>query len=309
MSIHQATVYGGSGFIGRYVVSELAKAGARVRVAVRRPDRALFLKPLGDVGQITPVQVNVRDDASVARAAEGADVAINLTGVLFSRGRQSFDAVHREGAARIARAARDAGVDRLIHFSALGADPASQSAYARSKAAGEAAVREVFPTATIVRPGILAGPEDEFFNRFAVLARLLPVLPLFGGGGTRFQPICVGDLAEAVLAIASRPECAGKIYELAGPRVYTLKELLEILLAEIGRRRLLVPVPFAIAKLQALVFELLPIPPLTRDQVTMLQSDNVASGELPGLAELGIQPTAIETILPTYLGRYRRANA
>jgi NADH dehydrogenase len=316
MSIQQATVFGGSGFIGRYVVQELAKAGLKVRVAVRRPDRALFLKAAGDVGQIAPVQSNVRDDASVAAAVEGADLVINLVGVLLPRGAQNFDAVHREAAGRIALAARDAGATRLIHFSAMGADDASPSQYGRSKSAGEAAVSAAFPGATILRPSIVVGQEDKFFNMFAGFARLSPVLPLIGGGATKFQPVTVSDVAAATLAAASRAECAGQIYELGGPKVYSFKDLLEIMLTEIRRRRLLVPVPFGVAQLMALPFdwfpvplEWLPIPVLTRDQVSMLRVDNVAGGDYPGLRQLDIEPAMIDSVLPNYLNRYRRAGS
>lgn len=306
MAVETATVFGGSGFVGRYVISALAKAGARIRVAVRRPDEALFLKPMGDVGQITPVQANIRDDASVAAALGGCDLVVNLVGILCESGRQTFDAVHRDGARRIARAAREAGVGRLIHCSAIGADVTSPSAYAASKAAGEDAVRAAFPRATVIRPSVAFGPEDGFINRFAMLAQFAPALPLIGGGHTRFQPVYAGDVAEAARVIAERPGTAGRTYELAGPRVYTFKELMEYLLAEIGRRRLLLPVPFAAATLQAFFLELLPFPPLTRDQVTLLRFDNVATGAEPGLAELGITPTALESVAPGYLGRYCR---
>jgi len=314
MSIQHATVFGGSGFIGRYVVRELARAGINVRVAVRRPDRALFLKPAGDVGQVTPVHANVRDDASVAAAIEGADLVVNLVGILFPHGKQNFDAVHREAAGRIAAAARNAGVARLVHVSAIGADEASPSNYGKSKAAGEAAVAAAFPDATIFRPGIVVGAEDSFFNLFATYARLFPVLPLVGGGATKFQPVAVADVAAAVVAAATRPDCAGRIYEVCGPRVYSFKELLELMLAEIHRRRLLVPVPFAAARLMALPFDWFPLPlewlpmqVVTRDQVSMLGVDNVAGGEHPGLNDLDIDPALIESVLPTYLGRYRRA--
>ena len=316
MSIQQATVFGGSGFIGRYVVRELARAGINVRVAVRRPDQALFLKAAGEVGQIAPIAANVRDDASVAAAVAGADLVINLVGITFPHGAQTFDAVHRVGAGRIAAAARDAGVSRLVHFSAIGADKASPAKYGRSKAAGEAAVSAAFPGATIIRPGIVVGQEDKFFNLLAALARLSFVLPLPGGGMTKFQPVTVGDVAAAVVAAATRPDSAGRIYELGGPRVYSFKELMEVMLAEIHRRRLLVPVPFAVAGLLAMPLdwlpvplEWLPIPVVTRDQIAMLRVDNVAGGDYPGLGDLGIDPAPIESVLPHYLSRYRRAGA
>ena len=246
MSVASATVFGGSGFVGRHVVRELAKSGADVRVAVRRADRALFLKTMGDVGQITPVTANVRDDASVAAAVEGAQAVVNLVGILFERARQTFDAVHHQAAGRIARAAASAGAEQLVHVSAIGADEQSRSAYARSKAAGEAAVRLAFPSAAIVRPSIVFGADDDFFNRFAALARLSPMLPLIGGGKTRFQPVYVGDVAAAIAELLSTGQGGGTAYELGGPEIFTFRELLEMVLEATGRRRLLVPVPFAL---------------------------------------------------------------
>lgn len=300
------TVFGASGFIGRYVVGEIAKTGARVRAAVRRPDNAGFLKPMGDVGQVTPLAANIRDDASVAAAVDGADTVINLVGILFPGRKQSFEALQAEGARRVAQAVKAAGAKRLIQISAIGADPDSDSAYASTKGIGEQAVKEAFPGASIVRPSIVFGPEDDFFNKFAAIARLAPALPLIGGGHTKFQPVYVGDVAAAVAAICAAPKTAGTTFEIGGPQVYSFRRLMEIMLDEIGRKRLLVPVPFPIAKLQAAVLELSPIPILTRDQVKLLQRDNVASGEFPGLDDLGIDATALETILPGYLRRYRR---
>ncbi len=300
-----ATVFGGSGFIGRYLVQRLARAGWRIRVPARHPDSALFLKPLGDVGQIVPMAANIRDEPSVRRAIEGAGAVVNLVGILFERGRQSFDAVHRQGAERIARIAAELGAERLLQVSALGADPQSPAAYARSKAAGEAAVRAAFPAATLFRPSIVFGSEDDFFNRFARLARILPALPLIGGGRTRFQPVYVGDLADALSAALAEPRTKGQIFELGGPQTYSFRELMEILLAEIGRKRWLAPVPFPIAALQGAVLGLLPTPPLTLDQVRLLRRDSVVSGLFPGLTELGVRPTALETVIPVYLDRFR----
>jgi len=300
------TVFGGAGFLGRYVVRALARGGARVRVACRRPDEALRCKPMGDVGQIVPVAANIRDDASVAAAVAGADVVINLVGILYESGRQTFEAVHHEGAARIARAAKAAGAKRLIQVSAIGADAQSRSEYARTKAAGESAALAAFPGATIVRPSILFGPEDDFFNRFAAMARLALALPLIGGGHTRFQPVYVCDVAAAIVAALEDPASAGKTYELGGPNSYSFRALMEVMLAEIGRRRLLVPVPFWAAGALAFFLEFLPIPPLTRDQVRSLGYDSVVSPGAAGFAQLGIAPTALEVILPTYLARYRR---
>ena len=282
MATPTATVFGGSGFVGRYTVGELARRGYRVRVAVRRPDRALFLKPLGDVGQITPVIANIRDDASVADAVAGADAAINLVGVLYEAGAQRFHAVHEEGAGRIARAAAAAGVERLVHVSAIGAAPDAAAAYARSKAAGEEAVRAAFPGAAIVRPSIVFGIEDDFLNRFAWIARISPALPLIGGGATRFQPVYVGDVADGIARIVADAGAAGRSYEFGGPAVYSFRELMEYLLERIGRRRLLLPVPGALAMLPARIMELAPVPPLlTRDQIRMLACDNVVGGDAP----------------------------
>jgi NADH dehydrogenase len=305
MAARVITVFGGSGFIGRHLVQRLARRGWIIRVAVRRPDAALFLKPLGDVGQITPVAANLRHAGSVRAAVAGADAVVNLVGILYQGGKQRFDAVHAEGARTVAEAARAAGATRLIQMSALGADPASPAEYARSKAAGEQAAKAAFPGATIVRPSIVFGPEDGFFNRFAAMARFSPALPLIGGGRTRFQPVYVGDVAEAMACILDDDSTAGRVYELAGPTVYSFKELMELTLATIRRRRLLLPLPFWAATLQATFLELLPVPPLTRDQVALLRRDNVASPGALGLADLGITPTAPELVIPTYLDLYR----
>jgi uncharacterized protein YbjT (DUF2867 family) len=303
------TIYGGSGFVGRHVVRALAKGGWRIRVAVRRPDLAYHLQPLGVVGQIHAVQANLRFPDSVARAAEGAEAVVNLVGILYESGRQRFQAVQAEGAGAVARAAAEAGA-RLVHVSAIGADASSRSAYARSKAAGETAVRAAVPQAVILRPSLIFGPEDDFFNRFAAMARFSQFLPLIGGGRTRFQPVFVGDVAAAVAASLEGRARAGVTYELGGPAVKTFRELMELMLHEIGRERLLVPVPFALARLQALVLELLPKPLLTRDQVRLLERDNVVSetAEREGrtLKGLGITPTALETELPAYLWRFRK---
>lgn len=302
------TVFGGSGFIGRYVVRRLAHAGWQVRVAVRRPDAALFCKTAGHVGQVVPVAVNVRDPASVRAAVSGAAAVVNLVGILFQAGPQRFDAVHAQGAANIAAAAASAGVRALVQVSAIGADAQSPAVYARSKAAGEAAVAKTFPDATILRPSIVFGPEDGFFNRFAKLALLAPALPLIGGGTTRFQPVYVLDVAEAVARAVEHPEAhAGKTYELGGPKIYSFRELMTLMLAEIGRRRCLCSLPFALASLQGAVFQSIPFitPPLTADQVKLLKRDNVVGPQASGFKELGITPTALEPILPTYLDRYR----
>ncbi len=300
------TVFGGSGFIGRYVVRRLVRAGHRVRVAIRRPDEGLFLKPFGAVGQIDLVQANVRDDASVARAVAGADAVINLVGILYEGGRQTFDAVQAEGAGCIARAAAAAGVARLIHISAIGAAADSPSEYAKAKAEGETAVREAFPTATILRPSVVFGAEDDFFNRFGRMARFAPALPLIGGGQTRFQPVFVDDVACAIFNALTREDAAGRTYELGGPKVYTFEEIMNLVLETTCRRRALVPVPFFAAKLLGSVLGLLPVPPLTRDQVVLLERDNVVGPGAPGLADLGVAPTPAEAVVESYLARYRR---
>ncbi len=305
MAERVVTVFGGSGFIGRHLIGRLARQGWIVRVAVRRPSRAGFLKPVGDVGQITPIRAPIQDQIAVESAVAGADAVINLVGILYERRHQTFAAVHDRGAQTVADASAAAGVGRLVQVSALGADPHSTADYARSKGAGEAAVRTACPDAVILRPSVVFGPEDGFFNRFAEMARISPVLPLIGGGKTRFQTVYVGDVADAIAKTVSDPACAGRTYELGGPHVYTFKELMELLLRQIHRRRLLVPWPFAMAELQAIFFELLPVPPLTRDQVRMLRHDNVVAEGALTLADLGIAPTAAEVILPTYLDRYR----
>ena len=304
------TIFGGSGFLGRHLVRALAKRHYRIRVAVRRPDLAGYLQPLGRVGQIHAVQANLRHAGSVEAAARGAHVVINLVGILFERGRQRFDAVQAFGAEQAALAAAAHGA-RMVHVSAIGADENSSSAYARAKATGEKAVLAAKPDAVLMRPSIMFGPEDDFFNKFAALARVLPALPLVGGGTTRFQPVFVGDVAEALARAVDGQAKAGAIYEAGGPEVRTFKQLMEYTLATIERRRMLVPIPFAIAKLQAAVLQYLPKPLLTPDQVELLKTDNVVSEEARRdgrtLQGLGIEPTAMEVIVPAYLWRFRRA--
>jgi NADH dehydrogenase len=300
-----ATVFGGSGFVGRYIVRQLARDGWRVNVAVRDAEYAKFLKPMGDVGQVTPMAVSIRDKAEVAAAVSGAEVVVNLVGVLYESGNQNFEAIHHGGAKVVAEAAAAAGAARLVHISAIGADAASPSLYARTKAAGEAAVRSAFPGATIFRPSLVFGPEDGFFNRFAGLARVMPVLPLFGGGKTRFQPVYVGDVADAVVRSLGDEKTAGQTYELGGPTIYTFRQLMELMLREIRRKRCLVSVPFPIARLEARLLQVLPVPPLTVDQVRLLERDNIVAAGAPGLAELGVKPTPIESVIPSYLDRFR----
>jgi uncharacterized protein YbjT (DUF2867 family) len=303
------TVFGGSGFLGRHVVRALARRDFRIRAAVRRPDLAIHLQPLGRVGQIHAVQANIRYPATVEAAVRDADIVVNLVGILFERGRQTFDLVQGAGAGHVARATSAAGA-RLVHVSALGADPDSPSLYARSKAAGEAAALEASPSAVVFRPSIVFGPEDDFFNRFAAMARMSPFLPLIGGGETRFQPVFVADVAEAIARAAEGSARPGTIYELGGPEVRSFRQLMQYVLATIERRRLLVPLPFGLAKLQAQVLQLLPKPLLTPDQVLLLKRDNVvseaAAREARTLEGLGIDPTAVEVVVPSYLWRFRK---
>ena len=307
---HLVTIYGGSGFIGRHAVRAFAQRGWRIRVAVRRPDLAFHLQPLGHVGQIHAVQTNLRYPDSVMRAAEGSEAVVNLVGILHEGGKQTFEAVQARGAGDVAKAAAEAGA-KLVHVSAIGADPRSPSQYARSKAAGEKAALSAVPAAVIMRPSIVFGPEDDFFNRFAAMARWLPALPLIGDGATRFQPVFVGDVAAAIVAAVEGRARPSTTYELGGPEVKTFRELLQLMLREIGRKRLFMPLPFALARLHAFFLEFLPNPPLTRDQVRLLEQDNVVSkaAEREGrtLKGLGIAPTSLEAVLPTYLRRFRKA--
>ena len=304
------TVFGGSGFLGRHVVRALAQRGYRIRVAVRRPDLAGHLQPLGRVGQIHAVQANLRYPASVEAAARDADVVVNLVGILLERGRQRFDAVQAFGAEAVALAAAAFGA-RLVHVSAIGADETAPSHYARSKATGEKLALAAAPSAVVLRPSIVFGPEDDFFNKFGNLARFMPALPLIGGGHTRFQPVFAGDVAQAVAAALDGRAKDGEIYELGGPEVKSFEELMQFVLATIGRRRLLLPIPFALARLQAYVLQLMPKPLLTPDQVELLRSDIVVSGEAKRegrtLEALGIDPIAMATIVPSYLWRFRKA--
>jgi NADH dehydrogenase len=302
------TVFGGSGFVGRHLVRALLKRGWRVRAAVRRPDLAGHLQPLGNVGWVQPIQANVRYRWSVDRAVEGADVVVNLVAILNPRGRQTFDAVNVFGARAIAEATRAAGIGRLVHMSALGADPDSASGYGRSKAAAEAAVFETVSNAFVFRPSIQFGSQDHFFNRFASMARFVPALPLFGGGSTRLQPVFVGDVARA-LADAVEGKVAGGVYELGGPDIKTLRECLQLVLAEIDRRRPLVPLPWWLSTFSGAVLQRLPGRALTVDQVRQLQVDNVVSdaakAEGRTFDAFGIDPDSLAAILPTYLWRYR----
>jgi uncharacterized protein YbjT (DUF2867 family) len=304
------TVFGGSGFLGRHVVRALAKLGYRIRVAVRRPELAGYLQPFGRVGQIHAVQANLRYPGSVEAAARDADVVINLVGILFERGRQRFDAVQAFGAEAVALAAAAFGA-RMIHVSAIGADENAHSHYARSKAIGEKLVLAAVPSAVILRPSILFGPEDDFFNKFAAIARLSPALPLVGGGHTLFQPVFAGDVAGAVVAAIEGRAKDAHTYELGGPEVKSFKALMQFVLATIERKRLLVPIPFALAKFQASFLQLMPKPLLTTDQVELLRRDIIVSDEAKReertFEALGIDPVAMATVVPSYLWRFRKS--
>ncbi|MCI4679734.1 complex I NDUFA9 subunit family protein [Rhodoblastus acidophilus] len=313
------TVFGGSGFIGRHLIRALARDGWRIRVATRRPDLAFHLQPLGRVGQINAVQANIRYPDSLAAALREAEAAVNLVGILAPWGKQTFDSVQAEGAGAVAKAAADAGIANFVHVSAIGANADSKSAYARTKAAGEAAVLSALPSTKILRPSVVFGPEDQFFNRFATMARLMPALPLIGGGQTKLQPVYVGDLAEAGARLLRGEGQNGATYELGGPAVRTMKELLEFTLATIHRRRLLTPLPFAAAaalgSMMSIANKLLlgALPAdfvFTADQVELLKHDNVVSqqAEAEGrtLAGLGITPESIEAVVPSYLYRFRK---
>ncbi len=298
------TMFGGSGFIGRYAARKLAKRGWRVRAAVRRPNEAHFLRPYGDVGQIEPVQANIRDEDSTRRALEGADAVVNFVGVLSPSGKQSFDAVQAEGAGRVARLAAEAGIRRFAQISAIGADPASDSDYARTKGEGEALVREALPEAAILRPSLVFGEEDAFFNRFARMAQFTPVLPV-AGGATRFQPVYVDDVAEAAVRALEGEISEGRTFELGGPEVMTMAELMELMLKITRRKRMIADVPMGLMRFGAALTDWLPFAPVTRDQLKMLARDNVASGEFAGLEALGIEPKSMESVLPGYLYRFR----
>lgn len=302
-----ATVFGGSGFIGRYIVRALAQQGWRVRVAVRRPERAFFLQPMGDVGQVMPVQANLRNAASVQAAVAGADAVVNAVGIVVQRGKQRFDVVHAQGAHNIGAAANIAGVKSVVHISGIGTDDAdTPSRWVSSKAAAEGAIRAAFSGATILRPSIVFGPGDTFFTNLASIARLAPVMPAIGGDRSKFQPVYAGDVAAAAVACLNDPATAGQVYELGGPKVYTMRQIAELVLAVTGRSsKRIVYMPLALTKLIGLGAQLLPKPPITYDQAYMLERDSLVHPGLPGLAELGITPTAAEVILPTYLERFR----
>jgi NADH dehydrogenase len=303
-----ATVYGGSGFVGRYIVRRLAKAGWRVRVAVRRPNEAIFLKPYGVVGQVEPVFCNIRDDASVRAVMEGADAVVNCVGTFDKGGKNNFDAIQHEGAERIARLAAAYGVSRLVHLSAIGADVNSDTLYGTSKGLGEEGILQHFPSATILRPSVVFGPEDEFFNRFAGMSRFGPVLPVIGAG-TKFQPVYVDNVAQAAMAGI---EGATGTFELGGPDVHSFRELMKLMLGVIRRRRLVLNIPFFVGAIMGTSYDILSAVtgglikgPVTRDQVRSLAQDNIVASDAKTLADLGIEPTAMEAVLPSYLWRFR----
>jgi NADH dehydrogenase len=311
MSVPIVTIFGGSGFIGRYVAQRMARAGWRVRVAVRRPNEAHFVRPYGFVGQVEPIQANIRDEASTRAAIVGATAVVNCVGILAEAAPQTFDAVVDQGGARIARIAAEEGVARLVHISAIGADPTSDSGYGAAKGRAEAAVSAAFPDAVILRPSIVFGTEDQFFNRFAGMARLMPVLPLIGAE-TRFQPVYVDDVAAAAAA-AVLSDAAPGVYELGGPEVATFRALMRRMLGIIRRRRLLVAMPWGLAGALAVVGDfvqrvtrgLVSNGLVTRDQVRLLRRDNVVAPGTRGLADLGVEPTAMEAVLENYLYVYR----
>jgi NADH dehydrogenase len=305
----RAVVFGGTGFIGRHIVARLARDGWEVVVASRHPERALASKTMGDVGQVVPIATDVLSDADIRNAMQGADTAVSLVGVLHESGKRTFSAIHTEAPGRIGAAATAAGVPRLVHVSALGAAPDAPSAYARSKAAGEATLRAAYPGATILRPSVVFGEGDGLFTRFAGLARALPALPLFGGGKTRFQPVWVEDVAAAAVIAATQAGHAGRTVGLGGPSTYSLRQIMELTLRYIGRRRPLIPIPWGLARVQASLLSWLPEPPITRDQLLQLSVDNVLASDDPGLAAFRIRPTPAEAVLPLTLARFRRPAA
>ncbi|MFM7780955.1 MAG: complex I NDUFA9 subunit family protein [Alphaproteobacteria bacterium] len=298
------TVFGGGGFIGRHIVKRLAAAGHSIRIAGRDTERAARLCTMGGVGQITPIGASITDEASSARAVAGADIVINLVGILFESRAGDFQRIQAEGAGRVARLAAAAGAKQFLHLSAIGADAGSPSLYAQTKAAGEAAVLAAFPGAIILRPSVVFGAEDQFFNRFAGLAALLPFMPVVAGE-TRFQPVYVGDVADAAMAALADPAASGKVFELGGPRVMSMRQVLRYILDVTGRQRPMIALPEGFVRLQARLGELLPTPPLTRDQLILLGKDNVVSPNALGFQVLGIEPKAVEAIVPGYLARFR----
>jgi uncharacterized protein YbjT (DUF2867 family) len=300
------SVFGGTGFLGRRLVRRLAAEGATLRIAVRSPDRVRSVLRAADLDRVTVLRADVRDQASVAAAVAGVDAVVNAVSTYVEKPGVTFESVHVQGAKTLAQEAAAAGVARLVLVSGIGADPRSRSPYIRARGAGELVVRQALPSATIVRPSAMFGPGDALFGTLADIVRLVPVVPLIGGGRTRLQPVYVEDVAEGIVRMLADPGTAGQIYELAGPGVYTLRELVGFALRLMDKRRLLVPLPFAVAELQARLFEFLPSPPLTTSQVDLLKADNLASGALPGFRDLDIRPKSVEDIVPTYIGRLRK---
>ena len=298
------SVFGASGFLGRYVVKHLADAGYRIRAFSRHPDKAYHLKPLGTVGQISTEYADISKEDALENALEGSYGAVNLVGILFQSGKQKFAKIHAQGAERIAQQAAASGVKKLVHISALGVDKADRSAYARTKFAGEKAVLAAFPSATILRPSVVFGPEDNFFNLFACMSKISPTLPLIGGGKSHFQPVYADDVAKAVAVAFEKEETQGQVYELGGPEVMSFKELLEYMLTHLKKSRFLAPIPYPIASIMGSVAQILPSPPLTADQVTLLKDDNVVDDEAMGFADLGIIPTPMDAVVPDYLDTY-----
>ncbi len=300
----QACIFGGTGFIGRQIVRELARQGYTIKVATRAPERAYFLRTAGNVGQIVPFACNYAEEADIRAAVRGCDVVINCVGILYEKGRSSFTRIHTELPRAIAKACAAEKVSRFIHISALGCDEA-HSKYAKSKRNGELAVLENYPAAAILRPGVVFGAEDGFFNMFAKMSVVLPALPLIGGGATKFQPVYVGDVADAVIAVLKNPASAGQVYELGGPEILNFRQIFERLFQQTGRKKILVNLPWGIAKIQGSILGLLPAPPLTADQVESLKTDTVVAPDAASFKDLGIVPTGMDVILPTYLARYR----
>jgi uncharacterized protein YbjT (DUF2867 family) len=301
------TLIGGGGFIGSYIVAALAKKGHRINIASRYPEKGLSARTAGMVGQISLLRCNILSEESIESAIRNSDIVINLTGIMYQRGKERFAAIHAKGAERVAQIAKQVGVKQFIHFSALGVDKASRSKYARTKLNGEKAVLAAFPEAVIIRPGLVFGPEDQFFNRFSRYATISPFLPLIGGGKAKFQPVYVADIAKAVVKILENPEFQGKTFELGGPKVFTFRELMEFLLKALRRKRMLLSIPSAIAKFLAVPLQLLPAPLLTVDQVTLLEYDNTVSLDTRWTFKtLGIRPEKIEDVVPKYLERYKK---